>query len=187
MLKRPMPPNTDLRPLMAAPEIHEWLHATILNPDHEWFNEDHRHLMEYSVTEIAFMWAQREYVKAGKQILGQCEKVMMMAGGWKKTRQEMWFEDTLGDVPEYLITLDANYCRDCTDAEFAALVEHEIYHMRHKPDMFGDPSFKADGRPQLELIAHDVEEFFGVVRRYGGDEAVIRMAKLQDCEPQIKY
>ena len=184
MLARPVPPN-DMPSFLAAPEIHEWLKDTILNSDHEWFNRDHQHLLDYEFHEISFLWAQGEYIKQGKQILGQCEKVMMMAGGWKKARQEMWFEDTLGAVPDYLITLDANYCRDCTDAEFAALVEHELYHIVHKTDMFGDPAFRADGKPALEITSHDVEEFFGVVRRYGGDEAVIKMAELQDCEPTI--
>jgi hypothetical protein len=172
---------------LAAPEIYEWLHNTILNPDHEWYNNDHSHLMDYRVSEISFLWAQNAYIKKNKVILGECEKVMMMAGGWKRERQEMWFKDTLGDVPTYLITLDANYCRDCTDAEFAALVEHELYHISHKADEFGDPAFTQDGKPQLEIVSHDVEEFFGVVRRYGGDEAVRRMAELQDCDPQIKY
>lgn len=185
MAQRPKPPE-DMPMFLAAPEIYEWLHATILNADHQCFNEDHRHLVEYSVTEISFLWAQGEYIKQGKQILGQCEKVMMMAGGWKKARQEMWFEDTLGAVPDYLITLDASYCRDCSDTDFAALVEHELYHIVHKTDMFGDPAFRTDGKPSLELTSHDVEEFFGVVRRYGGDEAVRKMAELQDCEPEIK-
>lgn len=83
MLVRPVPPN-DMPSFLAAPEIHEWLKDTILNPDHEWFNRDHQHLLDYEFHEISFLWAQGEYIKQGRQILGQCEKVMMMAGGWKK-------------------------------------------------------------------------------------------------------
>lgn len=185
MIKRPLPPD-DMPLFVAAPEIHEWLHATIFNPSHAWYNSDHDHLLDYQVNELAFMWARSEYLKAGKQILGTCEKPMFMAGGWKRERQIMWFEDMFGDVPDMLITLDASYCRECSYHDFAALVEHELYHIVHKTDMFGDPAFRADGKPALELTSHDVEEFFGVVRRYGGDEAVRRMAELQDCEPEIK-
>jgi len=185
-IPRPKPPD-EIPSFLAAPEVYEWLHSTILNTEHEWYNDDHKHLLDYRVNEIAFLWAQGGYMKKNKWVLGECEKVMMMAGGWKRERQEMWFKDTLGAVPDYLITLDASYCRDCTDAEFAALVEHELYHISHKTDMFGDPAFTKDGKPALEITSHDVEEFFGVVRRYGGDEAVIKMAELQDCEPKIKY
>ena len=35
-----------------------------------------------------------------------------------------WF----GRVPAFLITLAADYCAECSDAEFCALVEHELYH-----------------------------------------------------------
>lgn len=185
MIKRPMPPE-DMPMFVAAPEIYEWLHDTIFNPDHDWYNPDHEHVFDYQVNELAFMWACGGYQKAGKQILGTCEKPMFMAGGWKRDRQEMWFNDMFGDVPDMLITLDASYCRDCSYSDFAALVEHELYHIVHKTNDYGEPSFRADGKPRLDLVSHDVEEFNGVVRRYGGDEAVMKMMELQNQEPELK-
>nr|WP_307952746.1 putative metallopeptidase [Sinorhizobium medicae] len=34
----------------------------------------------------------------------------------------------LGFVPDFIITLDAEYCRACGDAEFMGLVKHGLYH-----------------------------------------------------------
>lgn len=74
-----------------------------------------------------------------------------------------WF----GRVPEYLITLAADFCATCSDTDFCALVEHELYHVAQKRDAFGFPAFKEDGTPKLGIVGHDVEEFVGVARRYG--------------------
>ncbi len=39
-------------------------------------------------------------------------------------------------------------------------------------DEFGAPKFTQEGMPKLKLRGHDVEEFVGVVRRYGASEEV---------------
>jgi len=47
-------------------------------------------------------------------------------------------------------------------------LEHELYHIVQSVDEFGAPKFNRDtGMPTLTLRGHDVEEFVGVVRRYG--------------------
>jgi hypothetical protein len=52
-----------------------------------------------------------------------------------------------------------------------ALVEHELYHAGHARDEYGLPKFRRDGSPAFRLRGHDVEEFVGVVRRYGAEAA----------------
>jgi hypothetical protein len=79
-----------------------------------------------------------------------------------------WF----GRVPSYLITLDASYCAQCSDADFCALIEHELYHIAQEHDAFGAPKFTKEGMPKLCMRGHDVEEFVGVVRRYGASPEV---------------
>lgn len=37
--------------------------------------------------------------------------------------------DWFGDVPAFIITLAADYCARCSDADFCALVEHELCHI----------------------------------------------------------
>ncbi|WP_275593268.1 putative metallopeptidase [Rhizobium gallicum] len=77
-------------------------------------------------------------------------------------------------MPHFLLTFDAHYASTCSDAEFCALVEHELYHAGQERDAFGAPKFRRDGSPAFGLRGHDVEEFVGVVRRYGADAAGIR-------------
>ncbi len=42
-------------------------------------------------------------------LLGQCEEVTFRAGAWQKGRQEQQMRDWFGNVPDFLITLDADY------------------------------------------------------------------------------
>lgn len=55
-----------------------------------------------------------------------------------------------------------------SDVNFCALVEHELYHCAQAVDEFGSPKFNAiTERPIFAIKGHDIEEFVGVVRRYG--------------------
>lgn len=96
-------------------------------------------------------------------------------GKWARARADMQIKQWFDFVPDFIITLDAEYCRECGDAEFMALVEHELYHAAQETDAFGAPKFsRSTGRPVFTIRGHDVEEFVGVVRRYGADAAGIR-------------
>jgi hypothetical protein len=57
--------------------------------------------------------------------------------------------------------------RQCDDASFCALVEHELYHCGQQRNEFGGPKFNSMGLPIFGINGHDVEEFVGIVRRYG--------------------
>ncbi len=173
----PRPP-TDLSGFQAAPEIFDWLHNGILDIHHDNFNEDHLHLRDYRFSEISYMWAAGGYEKKGRRVIGECEQVAFMAGGWKRERQEDWMRSKLGCIPKYLMTFDAEYCRDCTNNQLAALIDHELYHIAHKKDAYGQPAFGKDGRARLAMAAHDIEEFFGIVDRYGADDDIKKMIEL---------
>ena len=94
------------------------------------------------------------------------------------SRAEQQLREWFGREPRFLITLDATYCVQCTDAEFCALVEHELYHCGHLTDEFGQPAYTKDGQPKLGIRGHDVEEFVGVVARYGIGEADSYLGRL---------
>ncbi|PXX51580.1 hypothetical protein SAMN05660489_06296 [Pseudomonas sp. LAMO17WK12:I10] len=113
------------------------------------------------------MWASSSLEKQGRRILGQAEQVAFRAGGWQKARMEQQMRDWFGDVPTFIIILAADYCAQCSDADFCALIEHELYHIAQVTDKYGQPAFTQEGAPKLKLRGHDVEEFVGVVRRYG--------------------
>jgi len=159
-------PHISLTP---ANEIHEWVTEHILNEEGRLHNPDHLHLLE---ADIRFMWASSAFSKKGRTVLGQAEEVMMRAGGWQKARIEQQMYEWFGHKPDYIITLAADFCSQCSDMEFCALVEHELYHIAQDTDEFGAPKFTRDGQPKLCMRGHDVEEFVGVVRRYGASADV---------------
>lgn len=177
-----MPP-ADLLGFAPAMEVMQWARKEILSNDGRLYNPDHQHLVD---ADIAVLWAGVTNITKGRQVLGQAEKIMFRAGGWQKARQEEQMADWFGDVPAFLITLDANYCRDCSDAEFCALLEHELYHLAHAKDACGDLRYSSEtGLPAIALCGHDVEEFVGVVRRYGANADVQRMIDAAAMPPSV--
>jgi len=177
-MDRPQPPASLLElselsdfgiRLAPAPEVWEWLQAEILADTGSIHNEDHAHLLD---ADIRVMWASAAFAKKGRTVVGQAEQVAFRAGGWQKARMEQQMFDWFGSVPAYIITLAADYCAQCSDADFCALVEHELYHIAQAKDQYGAPKFTQEGLPKLEMRGHDVEEFVGVVRRYGASPDV---------------
>ncbi|PIO96004.1 hypothetical protein CBI55_03515 [Pseudomonas syringae] len=155
--------------LTPAPEVWEWIQTEILADTGSIHNEDHAHLID---GDIRVMWASSSFEKQGRRVLGQAEQVVFRAGGWQKARMEQQMRDWFGGIPDFIITLAADYCATCSDADFCALVEHELYHLAQATDQYGQPAFTKEGAPRLKLQGHDVEEFVGVVRRYGASPDV---------------
>ncbi|WP_188036189.1 putative metallopeptidase [Pseudomonas sp. EZ-C24] len=185
-MSRPMPPADLLESLwltlQPAPDVWEWIQAEILATTGGIHNEEHAHLIDANV---GVLWASSAFAKKGRTVLGQAEQLMIRAGGWQKARQEQQMRDWFGEEPEFLITLAADYCAQCTEAEFCALVEHELYHIAHKLDKYGAPAFTQDGLPKLEMRGHDVEEFVGVVRRYGASPDVQQLIDAASRPPEV--
>ncbi|MGY5921356.1 putative metallopeptidase [Stenotrophomonas africana] len=163
-------------------EVWAWVSEQILSEDGPLANPDHYHLQD---ADIGVLWAETAFTKQGRAVIGQAEQVMFMAGGWKRGRMERQMVDWFGRVPSFVITLAADYCSQCSDAEFCALIEHELYHIAQAKDSFGAPKFGKDGLPALEMRGHDVEEFVGVVRRYGPSAQVQQMVKAASSAPEV--
>ncbi len=134
-MNRPVPPSSLLElselsdfgiRLTPAPEVWEWLQAEILSGTGSIHNEDHAHLLDAG---IRIMWASSSFEKQGRTVLGQAEQVAFRAGDWQKARMEQQMRDWFGDVPAFITTLAADYCAQCSDADFCALIEHELYHI----------------------------------------------------------
>ncbi|HEK1767552.1 TPA: hypothetical protein SMR47_001471 [Pseudomonas putida] len=190
-MERPIPPQSLLGlselsdfgiRLVPAPEVWDWVSRQILANTGSIHNEDHSHLIDAN---IGVLWASSGFAKQGRVVLGQAEQLMFRAGGWQKARQEQQMRDWFGEEPAYLITLAADYCAQCTDAEFCALVEHELYHIAQATDQYGAPKFTQEGLPKLYLRGHDVEEFVGVVRRYGPSHDVQQLIDAASRPPEV--
>ena len=195
---RPFPP-TDLIEqaeeeeairLAPAVELKEWVIKNFLTIGGQLHNPDHDHISELlhdDETFLAFAWASSACQSKKRMVLGQCEKVMFNQGGWKKARQEQQMRDWFGCVPVYLITIDASFCEQASDHDFCALIEHELYHISHAKDEFGAPKFNKEGQPVLKLRGHDVEEFVGVVRRYGASVEVQEMIDAANKPAEVAH
>lgn len=181
---RPAPPeilfdeSNWTKHFVPADGLAEWVAKTLMDESSPLYNEDHKHL---HYADIEYLWAAVENKRQMRRVVGQCEEVTFRCGAWQKGRQEQQMKEWFGRVPAYLITLDANYARECSDVEFCALVEHELFHIAHKLDEFDQPAFTKDGLPKIGIQAHDVEEFVGIVRRYGVGAAAGKTASLVEA------
>lgn len=190
---RPLPPTLFISPpnplpfisITPAREVYDWVQAQILSDDGALYNPDHSHL---AGADIGFMWASSAFSKKGRTVLGQAEEVMLRAGGWQKARMEQQMYEWFGRVPKFIITLAADYCSQCSDLAFCALVEHELYHIAQATDEYGAPKFHREtGQPVLTLRGHDVEEFVGVVRRYGAGDEVQALVDAAGKPPEVAH
>lgn len=185
--QRPLPPNgmvddTEIR-FEPAADLIEWARATFIAEDASLRNEDHNHL---NSAVLAALWTNVPNGRAGRRVIGQCEMGLPPAGKWLRGRIERQLLDWFGGVPDFLLTFDAAYASECSDAELCALVEHELYHCGQERDLFGQPKFHKTGLPAFTIRGHDVEEFVGVVRRYGADASGVRaMVDAANNGPEI--
>jgi hypothetical protein len=171
---------------LPAIEIVEWAAETFIAEGAPLLNEDHAHL-RFAV--IGALWTNVPNSRAGRGIVGQAE-FLKNAGGsrgkWGRAREQQQIEEWFGCVPDFLLTFDAGYAAACSDEEFCALLEHELYHCGQELDEFGAPRFTAGGLPAFGMRAHDVEEFVGVVRRYGSQAAHVgAMIEAASKPPEI--
>lgn len=151
-----------------APDLIQWAVENFIESGAPLYNEDHHHL---NFASIGALWTNVPNGRAGRRIVGQCEMGLPPVGKWMRSRIEMQLLQWFGQVPDFLLTFDAEYASTCGDAEFMALVEHELYHAGQERDLFGAPKFRKSGLPAFAMRGHDIEEFVGVVRRYGADAA----------------
>lgn len=176
-LNRPYPPNEVLAlnawgTFRPAPEVDQWVRDAIIDPLGVVYNDDHQHLDQAS---IGFLWTSAGCSSKGRTVLGMAEIPSFRCNQWQKARQEQQIREWFEGMPDFIITLDAFHCNDATDLEFLALVEHELYHCAQAEDEFGAPRFnKQTGEPIWTMRGHDVEEFVGVVRRYGAVSAEVQ-------------
>jgi len=175
--------------LIPAPDLKKWVIANFLTLGGPLHNPDHDHIAELIHENegfLAFAWASQACTVKKQMVSGQCEKVMFNVGGWRKARQEQQMRDWFGYVPVYLITIDASFCEQATDRDFCALIEHELYHIGVERAEDGEPLYSdMTGLPKHYLAGHDVEEFIGVVKRWGPSESVKRLVEVAKNPPFV--
>lgn len=179
----PRPPKSVTQSLIGtfepAPSVEDWFRRVFLSSESQFYNLEHEHL---NSAEIGVLWTNVMNRRQMRRIVGEARLAQPQAkGAWAKGREEMQVREWFGADRklDFIITLDAVVCGELSDEEFCALIDHELYHCAQAVDAYGCPKFSKDtGRPIFAMRGHDVEEFVGVVRRWGaldGDtQALIR-------------
>lgn len=170
-LERPYPPEvfTDLADdlFMPSPELEAWSRAVFID-EGSILGGDHNHLQ---LATIGFLWTNVQHIKQQRQILGTCElgQPQGSMGKWSRKRAEQQVSEWFGGIPDYLITIYTEFAREAADAQWVALIDHELRHAVQAIDAFGAPKFNQIGLPVWTIRSHDVEEFIGTVDAFGVD------------------
>lgn len=151
-----------------CPKTLEWIRETFLNQDSPLYNVEHDHLNSAS---IGVLWTNVPNSRHMRSIVATAELCLPpnSLGKWAKARWlhqvEQWFGSS--DL-DFIITLFAPYFAGALPIEQFATCDHELYHCGQKRDGFGLPMFKKKtGKPVFAMRGHEVEEFVGIMRRYG--------------------
>lgn len=126
--------------------------------------EEHKHFADAEIP-VEFLLRVTPKVKAGRLQLGAA--MVPTVQGHLKDLFEQLLGQFFGRMPLFLIVLDRDFWMEADAITRAALLEHELMHIKQERDKFGDPKFDRDGNPVFGLVAHDLEEFNYIVRKYG--------------------
>jgi hypothetical protein len=171
-----------------APDLLAWIMGTFIKEGATLENPEHAHLQ---FANLGVLWTNCDNSRNMRSVIGQAELMPPMAmGKWQRNRAAQQVEEWFGYMPDFLLTFSAPAAAEMDDASFCALVEHELFHCGVKRDRDGNPKFKQDGTPSFAIRGHDVEEFVGVVARYGavaaGVTAMVRAAQEQPSVGRAK-
>lgn len=165
-----MPPilpalEKNMEQMLPAPDLMDWIRDTFISGKGPMVNPDHSHLEDAS---IGLLLTGIEYKKKGTRVLGTAQLGKVTGHKWAKPYKEYLYRSWFGYLPDFIITLNGRYLYYEADAPGrCALPEHELYHCGHEHDDYGDPLYDEEDRPKWYIRPHDVEEFYGVWRRYG--------------------
>ena len=184
-LFRPVPPadlaiTGEFRP---APDVADWLKQAFIDPEATMVNEDHAHLRSAT---LGVLWTNVPNSRQMRRIIATAEQPIFRGSKWSKARQDQQIEEWFGEAPDFLITIDATWAEQASDIEWCAVAEHELMHCAQDRDAYGMPKFRQDGSPAFAMRGHDVEEFIGIVRRYGSVSAEVReMVSAAQQQPAV--
>lgn len=181
---RPLPPSEQFFGFKPDQEgLGTWARSTFIDSDSPIANPDHAHL---DGAFIGWLWTDEEAANHGRRILGECRLIQPQQRKWSSAMAHHQLKEWFGGTPDFVIIIQADAARDMDDASFCALIEHELYHAGQAINEFGDPAFTKYGQPIYAMRAHDIEQFVGVVERYGADAAAVQaLVRAAESGPTI--
>lgn len=188
-MSRPLPPEELIEDVVndlfvPDDDLRSWIIDTFIAEGGDLTNPDHAHLREAL---LGVLWTNCDNSRNMRSVIGQAELMPPMAmGKWQRARATQQVVEWFGELPDFLLTLSAPAAATMDDASFCALIEHELYHCAQKLDRYGMPAFDKEGQPVFAIRGHDVEEFVGVVARYGAQAAgVTEMVEAAKRRPLV--
>lgn len=188
-MSRPYPPEALLEDVVndlfvPDSDLRRWIVDTFIAEAGDLANPDHAHLRDAN---LGVLWTNCDNSRNMRSVIGQAELMPPMAmGKWQRARASQQVVEWFGELPDFLLTFSATAAATMDDASFCALVEHELYHCAQKLDRYGMPAFDKEGQPVFAIRGHDVEEFVGVVARYGSQAAgVTEMVEAANRRPSV--
>lgn len=189
LMPRPYPPVELREPgsqFTPAIDLAFWLTETFIEERAPLENPDHSHLQQ---AQIGVLWTNFPNERQLRAVLGTAEMPVFRGNPWQKERQLSQLRQWFGTEPDFLLTFFAPFLTTTDDASFCAIIEHELYHCGQAIDEYGSPKFRKDGTPVFTIRQHDVEEFVGVVERYGVgalETGVSRMVEAAKKIPAVR-
>lgn len=166
-----------------SPEFAEFAYEAFIAGPSPLLNPDHEHLQG---ARIGFVLTTATEIINGAQTLGRCHCLPPSGKPWQAARSAFQIKQWFGYMPDFMIMLDAVWLSTAKPGGVCALIEHELYHANMKRDEFGSPKYTKDGIPAWGIKPHDVEEFAGVVKRYGGyTEGLASLIQAARQEPEF--
>ena len=165
-----------------APELKAWAIATFIDENSPLYNEDHEHLAD---AKFLFVWSRASIKSKGARVIGTASTGKQRGGMGAKEFLESFYQDWFESedpeenegLPDFIITIDANYVEEASPLAICALIEHELYHCDVRRDEDGEPLY-IRAQVTYKMRGHDIEEFFGVARRYGA--ATVQLMQLKN-------
>ena len=161
----------------------DWIYNEIIDASGALFNKEHRDLKH---AYIGVLLTNEKNTRNSKRILGTAQEGEPSGKTWSKGPRRQQLTEWFGMVPDFLMTLDGYWIFEQAqageDVKILALIEHELFHMAQ------DGFSRTTGKPKWKTVPHDVEEFVGVVRRYGAGAPADKTAQLVEAgqqEPEI--
>lgn len=179
-MRRPLPPRKLITPgsqFEPSPRLAAWITATFVDASGPLYLERYGVLGQAS---LGCLWTNVEIVRGGKLLQGTAEIPVPRQGApWVKARARWQIEQWFGaETPDFVLTFYAPWAAEARNAEWCALVEHELSHCGQAVDEYGAPRFdQRSGRPIWAVTPHDVEEFGHVVARYGAEAVGTEVAR----------
>ena len=119
---------------------------------------------------VGFLMRHYDLVEGGRFVLGAMH-LPTVQGKLKGVFDWMIRRMFDGELPDFLMILDADYWESASPLQREILVYHETCHMALKMNRDGDIVLDdMTGRPKWKLVGHDVEEFTAVVAKYGAHD-----------------